>query len=327
MKKGFFVFLAVIFCFVQSGFSQEMPSPTASKGYLLGPGDEVKIKVLGEPQFDFEGAVNELGQIEIPFYDEPIPAMCKSERDVKADVTKALSKYLRSPQVTFQVTARKSRPPVVVYGEVRNAQNVVMMREARLLELLSFAGGLTEDAGGMIQLFRPQAPICGSAKDIADWQAEAVDGFASRFYSMSSVKAGGEGNPIVYPGDIILVQKAAPIYITGEVRNPQGLRLQESGLSLSQAMAMVGGVSREAKTKEIKIYRLKPNSKDRTIIAANYDLIKKGEQKDVMLEPNDIIEVDKAKKSIGETIFELATGTARTAIGGFGGMLPQRVLY
>ena len=67
---------------------------------------------------------------------------------------------------------------------------------------------------------------------------------------------------------------------------------------------MVGGVNREAKTKEIKIYRLKENSKDREVIAVNYDLIKKGEQKDVMLEPYDIVEVDKSKKSIGQIIFE-----------------------
>lgn len=327
MKKGFFVFLILAVCLIQTSFAQELPPPSATKGYLLGPGDEVKIKVLGESQFDFEGSVNELGQIEIPFYEEPIAAMCKSERDVKADVTKALSKYLRSPQVTFQVTARKSRPPAVVYGEVRKPDNVILMRETRLLELLSFAGGLTEDAGGMIQLFRPQAPICGSAKDVADWRAEAVDGFASRFYSMGSVKAGGEGNPVVYPGDIILVQKAAPVYITGEVKSATGLRLPEGGLPLTQAIAMVGGVNREAKTKDIKIYRLKPNSKDRDIIAANYDLIKKGEQKDVMLEPYDIIEVDKAKESMAKTILKFATGTLTQGATTFVTGGATRILY
>jgi hypothetical protein len=63
------------------------------------------------------------------------------------------------------------------------------------------------------------------------------------------------------------------------------------------------------------------------IIAVNYDVIKKGEQKDVMLEPYDIIEVDKAKKSIAQTILEIATGAGRTAIGSFENALPTRVLY
>jgi hypothetical protein len=98
-------------------------------------------------------------------------------------------------------------------------------------------------------------------------------------------------------------------------------------MSLSEAIAKIGGVRREAKTKDVKIYRLKANSKDREIISANYDQIKKGTQKDIMLEPYDIVEVDKAKKSIAQTVFELVTGTARSAIGGFGTALPTRVLY
>lgn len=46
-----------------------------------------------------------------------------------------------------------------------------------------------------------------------------------------------------------------------------------------------------------------------------------------MLEPYDIIEVDKSKKSIAQTILEIATGAGRSAIGGFGTALPTRVLY
>ena len=150
----------------------------------------------------------------------------------------------------------------------------------------------------------------------------------SRLYSISDIKQGKEeSNPIIYPGDLIVVEKSSPVYITGEVMQPQGVRLAEGGLPLTQAIAMVGGVRREAKTKDIKIYRLKDNSKDREIISVNYDLIKKGEQKDVMLQPYDIIEVDKSKKSIAQTILEIATGVGRTALSGFGNTLPTRVLY
>ena len=126
---------------------------------------------------------------------------------------------------------------------------------------------------------------------------------------------------------MVVVQKASPVYITGEVITPQGIFLKEGGLSLSEAIAKIGGVRREAKTKDIKIYRLKANSKDREIIKANYDLIRKGQQKDIMLEPFDIVEVDKAKKNIAQTILEMALGVGRTALGGFGNALTTRVLY
>lgn len=327
MKKSIFGFLILFFCLIQTNFAQEMVSVAAKKAYLLAPGDVVKTKVLGEPQFDFEAIVDENGNIEVPFLDEPIPAMCKSEREVKADVTKALSKYLRTPQLTFQVTDRKSRPPVVVSGEVRNPQNVILMRETRLLEVLSFVGSTTEDASGMVQVFRSQAPVCGSETDIAQWEAEKIGNLSTRMYSMNRIKLGGDGNPVVYAGDVIVVQKATPVYFTGEVRSPQGVRLPEGGLTLTQAIAMIGGVNREAKTKDIKIYRLKQDSKDREIISTNYDLIKKGEAKDPMLQPYDIVEVDKAKENIGQTLMKLVVGAGTQGAAAIATGGASRILY
>jgi polysaccharide biosynthesis/export protein len=323
--------IAIVVCASAATFAQTAPvvplNLDPQKGYLVGPGDEITGKVLGEPQFDFVATVDENGRIEVPFVDKPLIAKCLSERDLRTEITKLLSRYLKSPQISVRVTQRNSRPPATVYGEVRTPQQVVLTRRTTLLELLSFSGGATDDAGGMIQVFRTRPPICSDAATDVDWK-EAGD-VPSRLYSLSNVKLGLENaNPEIFPGDVIVVEKARPVYITGEVATPQGIYLKEGGLSLSEAIAKVGGVRREARTKEIRIYRLKPNSKDRDIIRVNYDSIKKGTQKeDVMLEPYDIVEVDKAKKSIAQTVLELVTGTARTAIGGFGGALPQRVLY
>lgn len=300
------------------------------KGYLVGPGDEITAKVLGEPQFDFIATVDSNGKIEVPFFDKPITAQCLSERELRTEVTRLLSKYLKSPQISLRVTDRKSRPPATIYGEVRTPQQVVLTRRATLLELLSFSGGVTDDAGGMIQVFRTQPPICSDGGTDADWAKGGNDGLdvPSRMYSLGALRLGREeANPVIFPGDVVVVQKAAPVYITGEVRQPQGVYLKEGGMSLGEAIAKIGGVNREAKTRNIKIYRLKSNSKDREIINANYDAIRKGEQKDIMLQPYDIVEVDKAKKSIAQTILEVVAGAGRTAIGGFGNALPTRVLY
>ncbi len=71
----------------------------------------------------------------------------------------------------------------------------------------------------------------------------------------------------------------------------------------------------------------KANSKDREIIAANYDSIKKGQQKDLMLEPYDIVEVDKSKKSIQQIVFETITGVGRQALGSISSGLSYRIMY
>jgi polysaccharide export outer membrane protein len=335
MKKSILVFLVLSFCFVRAVSAQQGAVAAApvnlapTSGYLLGPGDVVGGKVMGESQFDFTAVVDENGNIEVPFFEEPISAMCKNGNQLKSDLTKAVGKYLRNPQVGLTIE-RKSRPPVTVTGEVRTPGQVTIVRETRLLELISFSGGETENAGGNVEVFRQRPPMCGDSEEIAAWNAEAANstGVPSRVYSLSLVKSGStESNPVVNPGDIVVVQKAAPVYIVGEVRNPTGLYIKDGGLRLTQAVAMVGGVTREAKTKDVKIYRRKPNSIDQEILSVNLDAIKKGEQKDIMLEPNDQIEVDKTKKSVAQTILELATGTARTAVGGLGGAIPQRILY
>jgi polysaccharide export outer membrane protein len=281
------------------------------RGYLIGPGDEITGKILGEPQFDFVAAVDENGKIEVPFFEKPILAQCLSERELRSEVTKLLAKYLKTPQLSLRVTQRNSRPPVSIYGEVRQQQQFNLTRRAYLLELLTVAGGESEKSGGMITVFRTRPPMCGDAAQSEDWKVAADGGLGapSRTYSITSLKQGREGaNPEIFPGDVILVHKAAPVYITGEVVRPGELNIPEGGLLLTQAVAMANGITREAKTKNVTIRRRKTNTPEPELIAVNYDQIKKGQQKDILLQPFDIIVVDKAKKSIGDILLEAAIG-------------------
>jgi polysaccharide export outer membrane protein len=331
MKIKVLFLIAAVFCLAQISFGQVNDGETQiAQGYLLGPGDVVEGKVLGEEQFNFISTVDDDGKIQVPFFDQGVTAKCKTEKELKAEVAKLLSKYLKNPQLSVRVTDRKSRPPVSVSGEVKKAGPVMLTRETRLLELITFAEGPTDDSSGMIQVFRAKPPVCTEVEKNNSWK-DATDNILnvpSRLYSLTSVLQGREeSNPIIYPGDLIVVQKAAPIYITGEVRQATGMYLKEGGLSLSQAIAMVGGVNREARTKQIKIYRLKANSKERDVIVANYDAIKKGTQKDPMLEPYDIIEVDKAKENIGQTILKMAIGMGKTIVSQGTSSLSYRVLY
>lgn len=331
MNPKFSFLLILAACLFQTTFGQDITNTTqAQKGYLIGPGDVITGKVLGEEDFNFVSTVDEDGKIQVPFFEQGISAKCRTEKELRADVVQLLAKYLKSPQISVQVSERKSRPPATIFGEVRTPQQVILTRKATLLELLSFSGGVTEEAGGMIQVFRTQQPMCSDMSEDSDWKAGAGEGFdvPSRMYSLSSLRQGREeANPVIYPGDVIVVQKAAPVYITGEVVQPQGVYLKEGGLSLTEAIAKIGGVRREAKTKDIKIYRLKPDSKDREVISVNYDLIKSKEQKDVMLEPYDIVEVDKSKKSIAQTILEIAVGAGRGGVTAVTQGLGTRILY
>lgn len=295
-------------------FSAKAQEAQPPQGYLIGPGDVISIKALGEPSFDVEAlTVDEDGKILIPYYETPIIAKCKTERALQGEVVQAWSKYLRKPQVYLRVAQRNSRPPVSIYGEVRDQKQINLTRRAYLLELLSFVGGETEKSGGMVQIFRSRPPMCSEGGLSADWKlnekGESGMAVPSKMFSLASLRQGQEESNIeIFPGDVIIVPKGSLVYVTGEVRKPGEFTLPEEGLPLTQAIAMASGITREAKSKNVKIYRRIAGSPLPDIIAVNYDEIKKGKISDVMLLPFDIIEVDKAPKKFTDYLIEFATG-------------------
>jgi Periplasmic protein involved in polysaccharide export len=304
MRKSVLWLIAAI-CLVPSVFAQETVPAANVVGYQIGPGDVVEGKVLGEEQFNFTATVDENGNIEVPFFEKPVRAMCRTETELRSEVTKLVARYVRNPLVSVQVKERKSRPPATVYGEVRQPQQVILTRRATLREILAFSGGVTKEASGMVQITRTQPPLC--SEDGEDWKnsRESGLGFPSRLYSLSSLK---DVNPEIFPGDVIDVQKASPVYVVGEVMKPGEMFLPEGGLPLMQAIAMAGGTTREAQKKELKIYRRREGTSQPEVITVNYDLVKKGQEKDIMLEPFDIVEVGKSKKNIGDIFLEALTG-------------------
>ena len=338
MKSKILFLFVLSICLAQFAFGQDTPlvnaqMASAPRGYLVGPGDVLKITVLGEAQFDVpQATVDEDGKIYIPFSEEGVEVKCQTEKQLKARISTLLSKYLKNPQVGVNIVQRNSRPPAIIFGEIRSPQKFELTRKARLLDLISLSGGVTDDAGGMIQVYHMQQPMCKEEIDADyDWSVEVSqesEFVPSRMYTYSNLSKGSEkANPVIYPGDVIVVHKALPVYITGEVNTPQGLYIKENGLTLTEALAKIGGIKPTAKKKDIRILRLKPNSKDRETISANYDLIKKGTQKDLVLEPYDIIEVDKKEKTIPQIAFELFTGLGRTALTNFGAGIPNKILY
>lgn len=323
--------LAAIFSlFVFDAINAQVLPPTLStaRGYLLGPGDEITVKVQGEADFDFITTVNEDGKIVV--LDKVVIAKCKTEAELKAEVTKILEKYLNSPQLSLRVTDRKSKPPATVYGEVRTPAQVMLMRKVTLMEVISFSGGPTEEAGGNVRIFRTQAPICTEDYEDSNWKPDSTDAadVPSKLFSLNNVKLGKDSsNPVIYPGDVILVEKAFPVYVTGEVANPQAVLIKEGRLTLFDAISKLGGPKREAKTKDVKIYRRKPNLEAPEMISANYDLIKSGKQKDIELEPYDVVIVDKAKDSIGKILLDLAINAGKSTINSASGGLGYRIMY
>jgi polysaccharide export outer membrane protein len=334
------LFLVTVFAVVQA---QDPSTPLPSspfqsvdnqgiRNYLLGPGDVVDVRVFGQPDLNALAEVDSEGNISsLPFLESPIIARCRTEKEVQKDIATAYAKYLKNPQVSVRITERKSRQPATVFGAVRQPTRIQMQRKVRLNELMAASGGFTERAAGTIQILHTEPVMCPEPGEEAE--AAPIDGtkIPLQIIKISELRAGkAEANPTIRPGDYILVTEAEPVYVTGSVQSPQGVFLRDQ-LTLSRALAMVGGVRKEAKTSDVRIYRQKPGSTEQETIRVDLQAIKKNQKPDVLLQPYDVIEVPEAgmlsSGRIGQTLLGAVTGSIGTMFGGFGSALPTRVIY
>ena len=278
-----FAVLALLICVVSGvAYGQD-------KGYLLGPGDVVEIKVFGQSDLNSTAQVDGDGNLSsLPFLD-PIPAKCRTERAVQKDIAAAYSRLIKDPQVSVRVVARNSRQPASVNGAVRQSGKVQMEQPMRLNELIAASGGFTDKAAGTIQILHTQPLLCPGPGE----QAESLP-IAGTAVPLHVVKiadlAKGTANPVIRPGDLVLVTEAEPVYITGSVVAPGGILLRDQ-LTLSRALGMVGGLRKEANQSEIIIYRQKAGSAQQEIIKVDFEAVKKNQKPDVFLQPYDVIDV------------------------------------
>lgn len=312
------------------GSGVSAPEAAGVKKYLLGPGDVLDLRVYNEPQFNGLLVVDDEGKVAVPFVDEPMTAQCRNDREVKADIVKALEKFLKRPQVSLRVTDMKSRPAAVVYGAVRNPTAFDMRRRVRLIELLSRSGSVTEQASGDVQIFHTEEPMCPEPEDLVMLSSmkKTDDAVALPYsvYKIEDVKNGlKESNPVIWPGDIVLVQEARPIYVTGAVVQPSPLYLRQN-LTLSLAIAQVGGARKGAKTDQVRIIRKKEGALNPDILVFNLDDIKKQKKPDVALMPYDVIDVSDGSpwnlKNLPQTLLGLATQSAGSVVG----YAPMRII-
>ncbi|MDT5272741.1 MAG: polysaccharide biosynthesis/export protein [Acidobacteriota bacterium] len=302
------------------------------KKYLLGPGDVLDLRVYNESQFNGPLVVDDEGNIAVPFIETPIHAQCRSDREIRVDIVKALSRYLNKPQVNLRLTEAKSRPPAVVFGAVRSPSRVQMQRRVKLLDLLATSGGVTEAAGGDIQIFHTEAIMCPDAEDLVAVPADVFKPsdptqVGYDIFSLRELKDGkAEANPVVRPGDIVIVQEALPVYMTGAVRQPMSLYLK-NGMQLKQAIAMVGGLAKDAKTTSIIIWRRKKGQSEPEKMIVNFKDINKEKAKDIELQPYDIVDVPDNSGSIRVTMRNMFFGGAAGSVTSLATSLPLRVIY
>ena len=251
---------------------------------LVHFGDLIDVDVLGGFEFDWRGTVTPDGFLDgILVYDEPIRALCRSEKDIAADIARAHSKVLRDPKVVVKIIDRSNRAVARVLGAVRTPTRFSIRRSVTLKELLVLAGGIASGASGDIAIIRPRNLSCLETSGPSDNGSELTNIKISDLLSGKS-----EFNPVILSGDVVTVSRALPIYVVGAVNVPVPLYLT-SDLTVSRAIAMAGGLSKDAEGSTVTI--LRRSGADTAQIESDLSKVKRGEIEDEILKPFDIIDV------------------------------------
>jgi polysaccharide export outer membrane protein len=322
----------------QSGGTDFQPSSGVDnqgiRRYRLGAGDILDVRVFGQPDLNSTVEVDEDGNISsLPFVEDPIPAKCKNEKEVQKVITDAYAKYILKPRVSVRILERRSRPPAIVFGAVRMPSRVSMNRSLRLHEVLVTAGGVTQNANGTIDILHTESEMCTEG-EVAPTRAAVASAVAANHsketdigrlesYKIIDLKGGSDANnPIIRPGDIVIVNEGEPVFITGAVFQPRELVIKDQ-LTLARAIAMAGGPQKLANTSQVHIYRKKDGQIGSEDLKYDYDAIRKGKAPDVLLLAYDIIDVRPVgimhRKSVTEIIKGLGTGSLST--------LPMRIPF
>lgn len=263
--------------------------------YRIGLHDVLEVTVYRHPELSQPNIrMDETGRIRLPRIASSILAICKTENELSAEIVSLYKQnYLRDPYVTVFVKEQNSQPLSVI-GAVEKPGNFYTNRRLTLLELLSFAGGQdVEKAGTKIQVARVGG-ISGCQTNSANETAQS-DGVTFFSYELADVLKGKE-NPVMRPGDIVVVLEADQVYVTGNVFKPQAIPLKQK-ITLTQAIAAAGGVLPATKKSEVRIVRQEQGSKIKQELSVDLNAIKDKKIDDPELLPNDIVEVptDKVK--------------------------------
>lgn len=254
--------------------------------YRIGPGDVLEVRVARVPELSREAVrVDQSGMIRMPMLKDDIPAACLTEGQLALNIATRYLKYKRDPHVDVFVKEYQSQP-VAVTGAVKAASNFKLQRQVRLLELLSLAGGPSENAGQTIQV------VHAGASSLCDKGESATSDVGSLVtYKLIDTQRGVlESNPFVRPGDIIQVLQAEQVYVVGNVLRPTAIALKEP-ITISRAIAVAGGTAPATKKDKIRIIRQLPGSTTKEEIYVDLAAIEKRKAEDVELRANDIVDV------------------------------------
>lgn len=287
-------------------------SSNSDSSYILGPDDEVVIRVLDLPEINERAVrIDMRGNINLPLAGR-LRAAGLTVEELEAAIAERLQTYLQKPVVTVAIAEFRSQP-VSVLGAVAEPGVHQVQGRKTLYEILSQVGGLKPDAGNVIKITRRKEsgplPLPNAKLD------ETGQFYIGEVRVKSIMEAENpEENIFVQPNDIISVPKAELVYVIGSVKRSGGFVLNEKeSLSVLQVLSLAEGLERTAAPGKAKILRPAGDGSTRQEIPVDLKKLMAGKASDVYMKANDILFVPNsaaraASLRAAEAAIQITTG-------------------
>jgi polysaccharide biosynthesis/export protein len=307
--------------------AKEGDTPTAPAGahdYIIGAEDLLSISVFEAPELAREVRVSSEGLVSLPLMGE-VHAGGRTARQLEAVIEELLRRsYMKDPHVTVFIKEMQSHP-VSVFGAVKKP-GVFQIRTGRsLIEVLSLAEGLAEDAGDTVIVMRhtdasgpsaeaERAPAASDGK--AEPRKATATGGVAQEIDLRDLLGSGDSrlNITIYPGDVVKVTRAGIVYVIGEVGKPGGYLLKTNeNISILQAIALAGGLTHTSAAGRARIIRTDPATGARLQLPLDINRILHGKASDELLQAKDIVFVP---NSAGKAVLYRSTEGIASVVGG-----------
>lgn len=302
----------------------QLAAATAVKqgDYVIGSGDLLTVDVFDVPELSRDVRVNETGYISLPL----MPAKVRAEGLTTFQLQDKLAELLQtnglvsSPQVSVSLKERNSQP-ITVIGSVKTPMVIQAVRQTTLLQALSQAGGIADDAGNTVIVTRQAEKTLPAGDPNAPPMAAEPQSFTINLTDLLQTGDGRFNIPLL-GGDVVSVPRAGIIYVVGAVNRPGGFVMQNDydRMTTLKMLSLAGGTINTAKIKSTVILRKNPETGKRDEVPVDLSKVMHLKAEDVTLQANDILFVpDSAGKRAlhrtGDIAVSLTTGIAIVAAG------------
>lgn len=266
----------------------------SSRDYKIGPEDLLEISVFEDEKLNKTVRVSFQGNINLPLLGV-LKVKGLSASELEREIRDLLAeKYFQDPNVSVFIKEYRNQR-ISIMGAVEKPGVYDVSGQKTILDMLALSGGLKEDAGSLLFLIRPPkseetTPKKGGEKEMVEEQTKTAVVDLEELL----VKGDLNLNLALLHGDIINIPVSGKIFVGGEVRAPGGFPLRGKRLTVSQAVALAGGLKTEAAGSETKIFRYSDKGTGKEIISTDVYSVQKGQAEDLYLKENDIIFVPKS---------------------------------